>query len=93
MFSLLDGEHPQHRDRGRVRRLPGHRQGGQQRPLEFKRQYRIGTVNSINWARLLAQVVYYFAGYLYVTESNSQKVSFAVPSATSATSAPAMSRA
>ena len=48
--------------------------------LEFKRQYRIGTVNSINWARLLAQVVYYFAGYLYATESNAQKVSFAVPS-------------
>ena len=48
--------------------------------LEFKRKYRIGTVNSINWARLLAQVVYYFAGYLYATESNAQKVSFAVPS-------------
>ena len=31
--------------------------------LAFKRQYRIGTVNSINWARLMAQVVYYFAGY------------------------------
>ena len=48
--------------------------------LEFKRQYRIGTVNSINWARLLAQVVYYFAGYLYATQGNEQKVSFAVPS-------------
>ncbi len=36
--------------------------------LEFKRQYKIGTVNSINWARLLAQVVYYFAGYLQATE-------------------------
>ncbi|PRD69538.1 threonine synthase [Malikia spinosa] len=48
--------------------------------LEFKRQYKIGTVNSINWARLLAQVVYYFAGYLYATESNAQKVSFTVPS-------------
>jgi threonine synthase len=31
--------------------------------LEFKRKYKIGTVNSINWARLMAQVVYYFAGY------------------------------
>ena len=31
--------------------------------LEFKRRYKIGTVNSINWARLMAQVVYYFAGY------------------------------
>ncbi len=36
--------------------------------LAFKRQYRIGTVNSINWARLLAQVVYYFAGYIQATE-------------------------
>ncbi len=48
--------------------------------LEFKRRYKIGTVNSINWARLLAQVVYYFAGYIQATESNAQTVDFAVPS-------------
>jgi threonine synthase len=48
--------------------------------LEFKKKYKIGTVNSINWARLLAQVVYYFAGYLYATQSNTEKVSFTVPS-------------
>jgi threonine synthase len=48
--------------------------------LAFKREYKIGTVNSINWARLLAQVVYYFAGYIQATESNDQKVSFTVPS-------------
>ena len=36
--------------------------------LDFKRQYKIGTVNSINWARLLAQVVYYFAGYFQATD-------------------------
>ncbi len=48
--------------------------------LAFKREYRIGTVNSINWARLVAQVVYYFAGYLQATTSNEQKVSFTVPS-------------
>jgi threonine synthase len=48
--------------------------------LAFKRQYRIGTVNSINWARLLAQVVYYFAGYFQATKSNDEVVSFTVPS-------------
>jgi threonine synthase len=48
--------------------------------LDFKRKYKIGTVNSINWARLLAQVVYYFAGYFQVTQNNAQRVSFAVPS-------------
>ncbi len=48
--------------------------------LEFKRKYRIGTVNSINWARLLAQVVYYFAGYFQATEKDSETVCFAVPS-------------
>jgi threonine synthase len=48
--------------------------------LAFKAKYRIGTVNSINWARLLAQVVYYFAGYFQATQNNSQQVSFTVPS-------------
>ena len=48
--------------------------------LAFKREHRIGTVNSINWARLLAQVVYYFAGYFQATKTNDQKVSFTVPS-------------
>jgi threonine synthase len=37
--------------------------------LAFKRQYKIGTVNSINWARLMAQVVYYFAGYFQATNA------------------------
>jgi len=55
--------------------------------LAFKRRHRIGTVNSINWARLLAQVVYYFAGYLQATPGRASagreslpEVSFAVPS-------------
>ena len=47
---------------------------------EFKARYAIGTVNSINWARVAAQVVYYFKGWLAVTERDDQHVSFAVPS-------------
>jgi threonine synthase len=46
----------------------------------FKARHRIGAVNSINWARIAAQVVYYFKGYFGVTKSNSDAVSFAVPS-------------
>ncbi|KRB96815.1 threonine synthase [Hydrogenophaga sp. Root209] len=48
--------------------------------LEFKRGHKIGTVNSINWARLLAQVVYYFAGYFQATTKDTEQVSFTVPS-------------
>jgi len=48
--------------------------------LAFKRRWAIGTVNSINWARLLAQVVYYFAGYFQATRGDAERVSFAVPS-------------
>jgi threonine synthase len=48
--------------------------------LAFKARHKIGTVNSINWARVVAQVVYYFRGYLSATTSNDQKVSFTVPS-------------
>jgi len=48
--------------------------------LAFKRRYRIGSVNSINWARLLAQVVYYFAGYFQATKDDGEQVRFAVPS-------------
>ena len=48
--------------------------------LPFKQRYKIGTVNSINWARLVAQVVYYFAGYFQATTADDQQVSFCVPS-------------
>ena len=47
--------------------------------LPFKRRHAIGTVNSINWARLLAQVVYYFAGYFQATAHSDEIVDFAVP--------------
>ncbi|MBJ9617283.1 threonine synthase [Burkholderia multivorans] len=46
----------------------------------FKAQHKIGTVNSINWARVVAQVVYYFKGYFAATRSNDERVSFTVPS-------------
>ena len=46
----------------------------------FKSAMRIGTVNSINWARLMAQVVYYFKGYFAATETDDEQVAFAVPS-------------
>ena len=46
----------------------------------FKAQYRIGAVNSINWARVAAQIVYYFKGYFAGTKSNDEQVAFAVPS-------------
>ncbi len=47
--------------------------------LAFKELHAIGTVNSINWARLLAQVVYYFAGYFQATSNDDEAVDFAVP--------------
>jgi threonine synthase len=46
----------------------------------FKQRYRIGAVNSINWARVAAQVVYYFKGYFAATKKDNEEVSFAVPS-------------
>ena len=46
----------------------------------FKEKYKIGTVNSINWARVAAQIVYYFKGYFAATQSNDEEVSFSVPS-------------
>lgn len=46
----------------------------------FKKAHCIGAVNSINWARIAAQIVYYFKGYFAATTDNSQQASFAVPS-------------
>ena len=48
--------------------------------LEFKSRQKIGTVNSINWGRISAQVVYYFNAYLRVAEKVGDPVSFTVPS-------------
>lgn len=47
--------------------------------LDFKRTHFIGAVNSINWARLVAQVVYYISCWIRTTETNDQRISFSVP--------------
>lgn len=51
-----------------------------QADAKFKEEYSIGTVNSINWARIMAQTVYYFKAYLTITETSNQRISFTVPS-------------
>ncbi len=48
--------------------------------LAFKERHRIGAVNSINWARVVAQIVYYFKGYFAATRNNDEMASFTVPS-------------
>ncbi|AWB32610.1 threonine synthase [Orrella marina] len=47
--------------------------------LAFKERYRLGAVNSINWARIAAQIVYYFWGWLRATDLDVCSVSFTVP--------------
>jgi len=47
---------------------------------DFKAKYKIGAVNSINWARVAAQIVYYFKGWFEATRSKDEKVAFCVPS-------------
>ncbi len=48
--------------------------------LAFKRQYQLGAVNSVNWARVLAQVVYYFWAAFKVRERcGAETVQVAVP--------------
>jgi threonine synthase len=46
----------------------------------YKASHKIGAVNSINWARVAAQVVYYFKGYFAATTSDDEQVAFCVPS-------------
>ena len=48
--------------------------------LDFKRRYALGAVNSVNWARVLAQIVYYFHGVFRVQEDTGQStVDLCVP--------------
>ena len=47
--------------------------------LDFKRKYKIGAVNSINWGRILAQIIYYISAYIQVTDNNDQEIDVVVP--------------
>lgn len=48
--------------------------------LRFKERHRLGAVNSINWARILAQIVYYIYSYFRVCEQEgTDQVDFSVP--------------
>lgn len=47
--------------------------------LAFKEEYSLGAVNSINWARVLAQVVYYFYAWFRVAEKGKKNIVFSVP--------------
>jgi threonine synthase len=47
--------------------------------IDYKKKYKLGAVNSINWARVLAQIVYYFYGYFKAKEQGAEKVRFIVP--------------
>ena len=47
--------------------------------LEFKDRYHLGAINSINWARVLAQVVYYVYGFCKVWKTGAESVDFSVP--------------
>lgn len=49
---------------------------------EFNDKYHVGAVNSINWARILAQMTYYFYSYFQLVKKtgDSSKIRFVVPS-------------
>ena len=48
--------------------------------LSFKDRFALGAVNSVNWARVVVQIVYYFSSGLYVlSTTNSKSIQFAVP--------------
>lgn len=47
---------------------------------DFNSRHNVGAVNSINWARILAQITYYFYSYFQATGGKADKVKFVVPS-------------
>ena len=50
------------------------------RDVAFKEKHALGAVNSVNWCRVMAQIVYYFyAGFRVMKQTGSAKVAFSVP--------------
>jgi threonine synthase len=47
--------------------------------ISFKDRYHLGAVNSINWARILAQIVYYVYAWLKVSDEKNRTIDFSVP--------------
>ena len=48
--------------------------------IEFNEKYKLASINSINWGRVLAQVVYYFYSALKVLKHNNlERINFSVP--------------
>jgi len=49
----------------------------------FREEVKLGAINSINWARVLAQITYYFYSYLRVTDGQTSNppisLNYAVP--------------
>lgn len=49
---------------------------------DFKEKYQVGAINSINWARILVQITYYFYSFFQVQAElgSNAKIQFSVPS-------------
>ena len=70
-------ERPRARGRGHLRRLPVHGEGHVQ-PCPSRDELQLSGVNSINWARVAAQAVYYFTAAVSLGAPH-RPVSFSVP--------------
>lgn len=48
--------------------------------VPYKQAYHLGAVNSVNWVRVMAQIVYYlYSGLKVMKETGAEKVQFSVP--------------
>ena len=47
--------------------------------IEFKNKINMSGVNSINWARIISQIVYFFYAYFQIIKKEENKINFSVP--------------